>query len=75
MSELDRLYELMDDGFKGVHARLDQLNGRTRENEKAIAVLQDRGVRSKDTTARVIGGGAAMAGFMVEILKRMFGGG
>lgn len=36
--EIDRLYEAIDHGFKGVHERLDALNGRTREAEKQIAV-------------------------------------
>lgn len=29
----DRLYTQMDDGFAGVHSRLDELNGRTRTGE------------------------------------------
>lgn len=41
--ELDRLYQTLDAGFSGVHSRLDELNGRTRKAENAIAILEDRG--------------------------------
>jgi hypothetical protein len=32
-AEFDRLYEHIDNGFRGVHDRLDTLNGRTRKIE------------------------------------------
>jgi hypothetical protein len=38
----DRLEARMRDGFDGINARLDALNGRTRKNETAIAILEDR---------------------------------
>jgi hypothetical protein len=41
-SEMERLYHTMDDGFRGVHSRLDQLNGRTLKGEIADAELRAR---------------------------------
>ena len=38
----DVLSQRMDKGFDAITERLDTLNGRTRSNEQAIAVLQDR---------------------------------
>jgi len=35
----------MRDGFDGVHSRLDELNGRTRKAENAIAVHDERWTR------------------------------
>lgn len=52
--ELARLYQTLDDGFRGVHARLDKLNGTVGDHGEAIAVLEDRGTR--DPLARVGGG-------------------
>ena len=37
--EMDRLYRTIDDGFRGIHERLDKLNGRTGESERNIAAL------------------------------------
>lgn len=71
MSELDRLYKLMDDGFNGVHSRLDALNGRTRENEQDIAVLKDRG----GSAARWGAGASAALVALVEIVRQVWGGG
>jgi hypothetical protein len=36
----DERHEAVMDGIKGIHARLDQLNGRTRTLETKVAVLQ-----------------------------------
>lgn len=50
---------LVRDDIRGVHDRLDQLNGRTRASEQAIAVLQDR-VKQETRASRrdgAIGGG------------------
>jgi hypothetical protein len=69
--ELDQLREQIRDGFAGTHARLDALNGRVRENETAIAVLEDRGTR--DPAARWGAGIAIAAGVAWEGVKRMFG--
>ena len=41
----ERHIALMD-AIRGIHSRLDTLNGRTRENEQKIAVLSDRSGRS-----------------------------
>lgn len=38
----DRLYQTTDDGFRGVHDRLDVLNGRTQKGEVASAELRSR---------------------------------
>lgn len=40
--ELDRLYDTMRDGFAGIHARLDAINGRTHEHATDIASLKER---------------------------------
>lgn len=40
--ELDRLYKTLDDGFKGVHSRLDRVNGTVGEHTVKIAVLEER---------------------------------
>lgn len=62
--ELERLYQTLDAGFNGVHSRLDELNGRTRKAENAIAVLEDRGHPA------VWGGGiAGMVAAIAEIGK------
>lgn len=37
-----RVYEQIDDGFSGVHSRLDVLNGRTGRGEVADAELRQR---------------------------------
>jgi hypothetical protein len=71
--EFDRLYTLMKDGFDGVHNRLDELNGRTRGTERAIAVLEDRGVRSPDYKARWGAGIVGAAVGAAEILRQVLG--
>lgn len=68
--DLDRLYDLMEKGFHGVHSRLDDLNGRTRSAEQKIAVLEDRGIRSKDAGARWGVAGIGAIGALVEIIKQ-----
>ena len=69
--EWDRLYDLLKDGFDGVHNRLDQLNGRTRTVESKVAVLEDRGVR--DPTARWTAASAIGLGALVEVVKQVWG--
>lgn len=66
MAELSRdewegWMRLLREDIRGVHDRLDELNGRTRTNERDIAVLQDRGEQMKDPTARYTGLGAVIA--------------
>ena len=43
---LDERHAAVMDGLEKIHHRLDMLNGRTRENERNIAVLSDRSDRS-----------------------------
>lgn len=38
----DRLESRLNDGFTGVHDRLDELNGRTRKNSEAVVALDMR---------------------------------
>jgi len=58
----DRLSKLMQEGFDGVHHRLDTLNGRTRQCESELAVLKDR---SPGRSASVAGG--AVSGAVILI--------
>ena len=50
-AEWDRLYHTLEDGFKGVHARLDMLNTRTGATEIELAVLRDRSNRTEEHAA------------------------
>jgi hypothetical protein len=63
--EIDRLYTTMDQGFRGVHTRLDLSNGRLGKAETDIAVLKDRAERTA-TSGAVWGSGvgAAVAGLL-----------
>ena len=54
----DRLEARMREGFKGINDRLDALNGRTRKNENAIAILEDR---SPGRVGMMAGGAASGA--------------
>lgn len=54
--ELDHLYQTVRDGFAGVNARLDILNGRTREgeigqseNEQRLGALEFKRFGAKET--------------------------
>ena len=42
---LDERHAAVMDALRGIHSRLDTLNGRTRESEQQIAVLTDRSGR------------------------------
>lgn len=57
--------EKLSSDVRGVNDRLDELNGRTRNVEVKVAVLEDRGVQAvqaaKDPAARYTGVGAAIA--------------
>ena len=60
--EFESWMQVLRSDIHGVHTRLDELNGRTRKNETAIAVLEDRDARVKDGHARYVGwGGIANA--------------
>ena len=59
MSELDRLFEVVSDGFKRTDVRLDAIDSRIREqnskvanHERDIAVLKATGERPPDTRTR-----------------------
>lgn len=57
-----RLRDDMQNGFRGVNDRLDHLNGKTNDNARNIAVLQDRSDRAERQTTvigAVTGGGTA----------------
>ena len=71
MSELDRLYERMDRGFSELNMRLDAINGRVRENERTIAVLEAKS--GSDPTARWTGGLAGLGVIVAEVAHRIFG--
>lgn len=49
--ELEEIRDSLRDGFRGVHDRLDAVNGRLRDNESAVCVLEDRSER----TERILG--------------------
>lgn len=79
MSELQReeffiWMQTLQRDIQGVHERLDGLNGRTRTVENKVAVLEDRGVRSPDPTARWIGGLAMAGGVLWEVIQKLSGG-
>ena len=60
---------------RGVHERLDLLNGRTRQVETSVAVLHDRSERDSARAASWgAGAGAAIAGTIVGIYKLMSAG-
>ena len=44
---LGRLEKMCENGFDGVHARLDKLNGRMGDAEQDIAVLKDRAAQAE----------------------------
>lgn len=70
-SEFQRWMHVLREDIQGVNTRLDVLNGRTRTNEKAIAVLEDRALR--DPAARWGVVGAVIAGVAAEVGHRFFG--
>ena len=43
---LDERHQALMTSLRGIHERLDKLNGRTRDSEREIAVLADRSGRS-----------------------------
>ena len=63
------ILDQVQDGFAGIHSRLDTINGRTRQNEQDIAVLKDRGNRN---TAAWGGGTAITVIGLIEALKALF---
>ena len=59
--------------IQGVHERLDALNGRTRAVENKVSVLEDRGIRTTDPTARRAAWFVGLSGLLVEVVKRLTG--
>lgn len=77
-AEWDRLYQTLEDGFQGVHARLDTLNKRTGASEIEVAILRDRSDRAEQTAVAARQGlwitrlvGALIAGLLgvLEFLR------
>ena len=58
---LGSLSKAVDNGFAGLNARLDTMNGQVRTHGQQIAVLNDRG--NRDGTAR----GAGVAGLITAV--------
>jgi hypothetical protein len=70
-AEFQRWMERLHSEVQGVNARLDVLNGRTRQNETDIAVLKDR---SAGGSAAAWGGGiGAVVVAVAESLRWYFG--
>lgn len=69
--EFARWMEVLRDDVKGVHERLDMLNGRTRKAETDIAILKDRGTRDPAARWTAIGSGfgAIVAGAVAWFSK------
>lgn len=65
--EFHQWMQLLQKGQEGISARLDVLNGRTRENELAIAVLQDR---SEGKRGALWGGGVGTALIVIAEVAR-----
>jgi hypothetical protein len=69
--EFQSAVAIIREDIHGVHSRLDALNGRTRRNESAIAVLEDRGKDARKLGAAwggFIGGAVMVAAWLAERL-------
>jgi len=66
--EFQRWMGVLREDIQGVHERLDGLNGRTRANEQAIAVLASQSATAKDPAARWTGMGAAIGSALAAAL-------
>lgn len=73
-NEFEGWMELLRGDIKGVHDRLDGLNGRTRVSEQKIAVLEDRSQKTSDPTARWTAGLAGAGLMLVELARQFWGG-
>lgn len=71
--DLHDLRDVLREDIKGVHDRLDDLNGRTRKAEEQIAVLKDRSSNTSDTTARWTAILAIVGGLLNEAAHRVLG--
>lgn len=73
--EIDRLYTTMDQGFRGVHTRLDMSNGRLGKAETEIAVLKDRSEKtSKQATDQAQFAGAIWGSVVGAVVAGVFEG-
>lgn len=73
--DLDAMEKRLLAAVKGVHDRLDTLNGRTRVVETSVAVLKDRSNRDSSRAASWgAGAGAAIAGGIIAAYKFLTGG-
>jgi hypothetical protein len=61
-------------GFSRMDARFDDLDGRQRESENMIAVLQDRSNREKSTAAQFGGVAGGFFGGLLGVLSSILGG-
>jgi len=72
---LEAMEQRLLTAVRGVHDRLDCLNGRTRIVEQSVAVLGDRSERDSARAASWgAGAGAAIGGAIVGIYKLVAGG-
>lgn len=60
----DLIMERLEGGFTDLNDRLDALNGRTRQAERDIAVLQDRTTEARNAGAKW---GAGVGGIMAAL--------
>jgi hypothetical protein len=63
----DERHKQVMSAIHGIRDRLDQLNGRTRETEQAVAVLADRSSRSNALSWSSIG--AVIAGALYWMMR------
>lgn len=63
----------IDAGFAGLNKRLDDLNGRTRDNEMDIAVLKDRGGASRSSSVAWGSGAGAFVVGVIEAVRMYLG--
>ena len=73
MDELSRLYERLDRGFDQINARLDVMNGRVREAETDIAVLNVAKGQGHGIAAAVGGGLGGVVVAVAEAARWFFG--
>ena len=62
---LDERHQALMTSHRGIHERLERLNGRTRDSEREIAVLADRSGRSNAIAISALSAVAAAAVYWV----------
>ena len=73
--EFERWMHLLRGDVQAIHARLDQLNGRTRTNEQQIAVLTDRSAsegRDAQKGGMLAGGVVTAIAAAIELARHWF---